>query len=174
MTLPNALVLVITITALITLVVLLVRWSSRQQAQRNAKVRESDAALREVARVLGLSFREGGSYNHPLQGPYASFGSVAGEVDGVTVRIEVTFDSAGSGTVEFTTEIGVQCQTRIEPALPTDFEAVFEDGWVRVSRRGSLWARGETFGVVTDAGVLLDLTRKLADQVRRNGAGVRV
>jgi hypothetical protein len=74
MTLPNALVLVITITALITLVVLLVRWSSRQQAQRNAKVRESDAALREVARVLGLSFREGGSYNHPLQGPYASFG----------------------------------------------------------------------------------------------------
>lgn len=91
--------------ALVALVVGASRWTSGRQADQGAFVRESDAALRQVAGELGLTFAPGRVMHHPVMGDIAAFGSAQGAHRGFHVTLRVTSDADAEPPVVFRTEL---------------------------------------------------------------------
>jgi hypothetical protein len=125
-----------------------VKSSLRGHGERDAAVLRSDAAFRRIAADLGLEFLEGESIDHPIMGRLLGFGRLRGRVQGVGLRVEVAFDSAGSGVVHFYTEVAVEPSARIGQLVAERVSAMaqrfpegdldIEDGWLTLTvRRGA-------------------------------------
>jgi hypothetical protein len=153
---------------------LVMRMSFQGHAARNLAVQRSDAAFRRVATDLGLTFAEGSSESYALIGKIRSFGRLRGHVHGVEVRVNVGFDSPGSGTVHFHTEITAELSARagrFDANAIRDIDASFEDADVEldegrlkltVRERGSAALGMYTFGLLDDPERLREVIDRLA------------
>ena len=81
------------------------RWSLRAYTGLSRVASESNVAMQQAAAALGLEFVPSVSYEHPIVGRIASFGSLHGSRDGVQIRVEVRSDDAVEGPTHFWTEL---------------------------------------------------------------------
>ena len=89
----HAAAMVVAIAALAGFIAFMMRGSARSQAEDNATVEASNAALRSIAASTGLSYRETSPYDHPIAGRLEQPATVAGEYRGIKLKVFSYSDS---------------------------------------------------------------------------------
>lgn len=156
--------------AMLGIAALGIRWSVGTYALLRAMVQASDAAMRDVAAALDLTFVPGSVYEHPTMGAIPEFGQARGDHRGFTVSLAVP--RPGEDELVFHTEItlyapaGAAFAEGAGGALPSGARAKrlsFEAGRIvlvpETTRRGS--SQSHTYFVITDAAALQALVKDL-------------
>jgi hypothetical protein len=104
-TATNLLVLLGALVVVVGVAFAAYRWSLRAYTGLSHVASESNVAMQQAAATLGLEFVPSVSYEHPIVGRIASFGSLHGSLDGVQIRVEVRSDDAVEGPTHFWTEL---------------------------------------------------------------------
>jgi hypothetical protein len=97
-------------------------WSLRafgrnQDAHNDAAARH-DAALTELARVLGWTFVPGSAYSHSMIGTYAGWGTTVGRRDDLDMQVGMNWSNDGEGPVAMSTVVTVKAPTGQMFAVP--------------------------------------------------------
>lgn len=168
MTATSLLVLACAVVAVVGISLAAYPWSLRVYAGLRRIASESDAAMQRVAAALGLEFVPSVSYEHPIVGRIASFGSLRGNIDGVQIRVEVRREEEGA--THFWTELRAE---RIGRARRSAQRVILgEERSYRIQRDGptlimrpTVPATGSSqaylYRVVTDASLLGRLITEL-------------
>ena len=83
------------------------RWSQKKYDELRQVAAESDRAMVEAARVLGLEFVPRAPHEHPLMGTIPAFGVVRGVLRGVPVKVTINVDTErGFAKTELSAELG--------------------------------------------------------------------
>ena len=124
---------------------------------------------------LWLEFVPSVSYEHPIVGRIASFGSLHGSIDGVQIRVEVRSDETNEGPTHFWTELRAERIGEAPHSAPRvivpDERAyrIQRDGptlFMRPSVREAGSSQAYLYRVVTDASALGRLVTELVALAR--------
>jgi hypothetical protein len=146
------------------------RWSLRVYAGLSRVASASNVAMQQAAAELGLEFVPSVSYEHPLVGRIASFGSLHGSIDGVQIRVEVRSDETRFWTELRAERIGEA--PRSAPRVVAQEEPTYRiqrDGPTLIMRpivREAGSSQAYLYRVITDASALGRLVTELVALAR--------
>ena len=175
MTATNLLVLLGALALVVGVAFASYRWSLRVYAGLSRVASASNVAMQQAAAELGLEFVPSVSYEHPIVGRIASFGSLHGSIGGVQIRVEVRSDETGEGPTHFWTELRAE---RIGEAPHSAPRAIVPDERAyRIQRDGPTLvmrpivreagsSQAYLYRVVTDASALAQLVTELVALAR--------
>jgi hypothetical protein len=174
-TATNLIVLLCTLVVVVGVAFAAYRWSLRAYAGLSLVASESNAAMQQAAAALRLEFVPSVSYEHPIVGRIASFGSLHGNIDGVQIRVEVRSDEAARGPTHFWTELRAERISEAPRSAPSVIAQ--EERTYRIQRDGptlimrpNLREAGSSqaylYRVVTDAPALGRLVAELVALAR--------
>jgi hypothetical protein len=153
----------------------MIRWSYRQQDQREDWVRRSDLAMQEVGQELGLGFVAGEINEHPVMGSMTSFGQLHGQLYGTSVELVVAWEDMGDADIRFWTELRAVLPPRaaqIDPNRLNAFATKIQAGARMRADGGRLLlapfvpehtSSSYKFSIETNAGTLSRLLGELAN-----------